>query len=408
MTTTRVRSWRQPASLSTGPVTEGFEPVGSLPAQQQPDWEDPALVRRVRAALAAQPPLVTEAEVGALRSLLAAVAGRQVQVVQAGDCAEDPAACTPPQIARKVGLLDALAAVMRLKSGRPVVRVGRIAGQFGKPRSQPTERHGDLELPAYRGHMVNSPEPDPVLRRPDPRRLLLGYQAASAAMAALRQRHLVDGPRAGWPVWTSHEALLLDYEVPMLRRGQDGRLVLTSTHWPWIGNRTRQVGGAHVALLAAVTNPVACKVGPDTGVAELAALCERLDPEREPGRLTLISRMGADGVGAALRPLVAAVREAGHPVIWLCDPTHGNTVRGPGGRKTRFVDAIIREVEGFQAAVTEAGGVPGGLHLEATPDEVAECVADPSRIDDLGRYTTLCDPRLNPLQAFEVAFAWAA
>src|SRR5262249_13208788 len=156
-------------------------------------------------------------------------------------------------------------------------------------------------------------------------------------------------------------------------------------HWPWIGNRTRQVGGAHVALLAAVANPVACKVGPDIGAAELVALCERLDPEREPGRLTLVSRMGAGEVAGALPPLVAAVRDAGHPVIWLCDPTHGNTVCGPGGRKTRFVDAIIREVEGFQAAVADAGGVPGGLHLEATPDEVAECVADPSRIGDLGR-----------------------
>src|SRR5262249_11427840 len=152
--------------------------------------------------------------------------------------------------------------------------------------------HGDLELPAYRGHMVNSPEPDPVLRQPDPRRLLLGYRAASATMDALRRRHPAGDPRPDSPVWTSHEALLLGYEVPMLRRGRAGRPLLASTHWPWIGNRTRQVGGAHVALLAAVANPVACKVGPDIGAAELVALCERLDPEREPGRLTLVSRMG--------------------------------------------------------------------------------------------------------------------
>jgi 3-deoxy-7-phosphoheptulonate synthase len=402
-----VTTWRQQAELSIGPIAEGFDPVGSLPAQQQPDWTDGELVQQVREELAGQPALVTEAEVGALRSLLAAVAARQMQVVQAGDCAEDPAECTPGHVAHKVGLLDALAAVLRLKAGKPVIRVGRIAGQFGKPRSRPTDRYGDLELPAYRGHMVNSPEPDPELRRPDPRRLVLGYQAASAAMDALRRLHGTEDPRAGWPVWTSHEALLLDYEVPLLRQGRDSRLVLASTHWPWIGNRTRQVDGAHVALLAAVANPVACKLGPGTATEEVLTLCERLDPDREPGRLTLIARMGADEVAGELPPLVAAVRASGHPVIWLCDPTHGNTVHGPGGRKTRFVESVIREVEGFHAAVTGAGGVAGGLHLEATPDDVTECVTDPRRIHDLGRrYTTLCDPRLNPLQAFAVAFAW--
>jgi 3-deoxy-7-phosphoheptulonate synthase len=400
-------TWLQEAELSIAAITEGLDPVGSLPARQQPDWADARLVEQLRDELASLPALVTEAEVAALRSLLAAVATEQMQVVQAGDCAEDPAECTPGHVARKVGLLDALAGAMRLNSGKPVIRVGRIAGQFGKPRSRPTDRYGDLELPAYRGHMVNSPEPDPKLRRPDPRRLLLGYRAASAAMDVLRRRHGMADPRSGAAVWTSHEALLLDYELPLLRRGRDGRLVLASTHWPWIGDRTRQVDGAHVAMLAAVANPVACKVGPGTSTDEVRALCERLDPDREPGRLTLVARMGADEVTRRLPPLVAAVRAGGHPVIWLCDPTHGNTVDGPGGLKTRFVDSEIREVEGFQTAVAGAGGVAGGLHLEATPDDVTECVADPTRIHDVGtRYMTLCDPRLNPLQAFAVAFAW--
>jgi 3-deoxy-7-phosphoheptulonate synthase len=400
-------TWRQYADLSIAAIADGLDPIWSLPAQQQPDWADTGLLGQVRDELACQPALVTETEVAGLRSVLASVAGQQMQVVQAGDCAEDPAECTPGHVARKVGLLDVLAGAMRLNSGKPVVRVGRIAGQFGKPRSQPVDLHGDLELPAYRGHMVNSPEPDPESRRPDPRRLLLGYQAASAAMDALRRRHGAADPHGGAAVWTSHEALLLDYELPLTRRGRDGRLVLASTHWPWVGNRTRQVDGAHVAMLAAVANPVACKLGPNASTDEVLALCERLDPDREPGRLTLVARMGADEVDRRLPPLVAAVRARGHPVIWLCDPTHGNTVKAPGGRKTRFVDSVIREVEGFQAAVAGAGGVAGGLHLEATPDDVTECVADPTRIHDLGsRYTTLCDPRLNPLQAFAVACAW--
>ncbi len=404
---TTATSWRQQAELSVAATAEGLDPVGSLPALQQPDWADTTLVEQVRDELAGLPALVTEAEVTVLRSQLAAVAAAQMQVVQAGDCAEDPAECTPGHVARKIGLLDALAGAMRLNAGRPVIRVGRIAGQFAKPRSQPTDRYGDLELPAYRGHLVNSPEPDPELRRPDPLRLLLGYQAAGAAMDALRRAAGTADPTSWTRVWTSHEALLLDYELPLLRRGRDGRLLLASTHWPWIGNRTRQLDGAHVAMLAAAANPVGCKLGPGTPTDELLALCERLDPDREPGRLTLIARMGADEVARALPPLVRAVRSGGHPVIWLCDPTHGNTVSAPGGLKTRFVDSVIREVQGFQTAVAEAGGVAGGLHLEATPDDVTECVADRTRIQDVGiRYTTLCDPRLNPPQAFAVASAW--
>jgi 3-deoxy-7-phosphoheptulonate synthase len=210
-------------------------------------------------------------------------------------------------------------------------------------------------------------------------------------------------------VWTSHEALLLDYEIPLLHRDQEGVTILGSTHWPWIGDRTRQVDGAHVSMLAAVINPLACKVGPSMRAEELLDLCAHLDPLREPGRLTLIARMGADQVAAALPPLVKAVREAGHPVGWLCDPMHGNTISAPGGLKTRLLATIAREVREFQDAVDRAGGVAVGLHLETTPDEVTECVTHLDQLDNAtGKYTSFCDPRLNPEQAIAVASLWRA
>ncbi|GAA0913509.1 phenazine biosynthesis protein PhzC [Streptomyces thermoalcalitolerans] len=377
-------------------------------APHQPDWQDSAQVQLARKELAVRSPLVTGDDVRRLTSLLARVAAGEAHVIQAGDCAEDPAECTAGHVARKAAVLDLLAGALRLITRKPVLRVGRIAGQYAKPRSQPTEVVDGVELPSYRGHMVNSPEPDPDSRRPDPLRLLTGYMAARDVMGHL-----------GWQpggsthsgidplVWTSHEALLLDYEVPMLRRDEAGRLLLASTHWPWVGERTRMADGAHVALLAEVTNPVASKVGPGITADELLALCERLDPHREPGRLTLIARMGADAVADVLPPLVTAVRKAGHPVIWLTDPMHGNTVKVHGGLKTRFVETVEREVMAFHHAVTSAGGVAGGLHLETTPDDVTECVSDPSAVECVGSaYTTFCDPRLNPGQAISVVTAW--
>jgi 3-deoxy-7-phosphoheptulonate synthase len=296
---------------------------------------------------------------------------------------------------------------MRMITHRPVVRVGRLAGQFAKPRSRPTEFVGGLELPVYRGHLVNSPEPDPELRRPDPSRLLAGYRAASDAMYHLGWLDPAPQPRVDSPVWTSHEALLLDYELPLLRRDGEGRPLLGSTHWPWIGDRTNQLDGAHVALLAEVVNPVACKVGPSMSPEKLLALCERLDPERTPGRLTLIARLGAEAVADRLPPLVAAVRSAGHPVVWLTDPMHGNTVSGPDGLKTRFLETVIREVEKFQSAVCAEHATAGGLHLETTPDDVTECVQNESMLDRVGdKYTSFCDPRLTVQQAVSVVSAW--
>ncbi|MEU3096942.1 3-deoxy-7-phosphoheptulonate synthase [Streptomyces sp. NPDC006967] len=377
------------------------------PVLHQPLWEDRPELRCVTAELAQRPQLVSATDVARLRALLARVAAGEAMVVQAGDCAEDPAECEPGSVARKAGLLDVLAGVLRMVTHRPVLRVGRIAGQFAKPRSNPTEMVGGIELPVFRGHMVNGPEPDPARRRPDPQRLLIGYAAAGEAMTHLGWLSEPHWPGISPEVWTSHEALLLDYEIPMTRPTEDGGLLLASTHWPWIGERTRQVEGAHVDLLATVANPVACKVGPSMTPDELLALCERLDPTREPGRLTLISRMGADHVRERLPRLVSAVKGAGHPVIWLTDPMHGNTVTTPDGLKTRLVETVLREVEGFQGAVRAAGGVAGGLHLETTPDDVTECAQDDTHLARVGHTdTSLCDPRLNPEQAVAVVAAW--
>ncbi|KUH39553.1 MULTISPECIES: 3-deoxy-7-phosphoheptulonate synthase [Streptomyces] len=391
-------------------MQEVLRDIRAREALQQPEWPDAAEAEGVRAELARRPALVRPADLKTLRGFLARVAAGEALVVQAGDCAEDFGERAPGDVARKAALLDLLAGVLRMNTAKPVVRVGRIAGQFTKPRSRPTETLNGLELPSYRGHMVNGPEPDPEVRRGDPRRVLTGYGVAREIMGHLGWRTGATGHDLIAPlVWTSHEALLLDYELPMLREDDEGRLFLGSTHWPWIGERTRRVDGAHVALLSRVGNPVACKIGPTVTPSELLALCARLDPRREPGRLTLIARMGADRVAERLPPLVAAVRSAGHPVVWLTDPMHGNTVTAPGGAKTRRVKAIAEEVAGFQGAVTAERGVCGGLHLETTPDDVTECV---SRDADLGRvgdkYTSLCDPRLNPRQAVAVLSAWSS
>ncbi len=391
---------------------------------QQPVWDDERLVERVRAVLAGSTPLVRAEDARHLRSLLARVAAGEAYVVQAGDCAEDPAESTPWHVQRKCAVLDLLAGTMRLATHKPVLRVGRIAGQFAKPRSGSVERIGGVDLPVYRGHMVNGPEPDPESRRPDPLRILTGYLAAREIMAQLGWC----GDPAGWatahvesPVWTSHEALLLDYERPMVRTLADGLRWLASTHWPWIGERTRQIDGPHVALLADVANPIACKVGPNMAPDEISALCERLDPRREPGRLTLIARMGADLVADRLPRLVEAVRSAGHPAIWLCDPMHGNTVARQDGVKVRFVETLAREVGAFRQVLAHTGGVAGGLHLETTPDDVSECVAAGSVATESiatgsiatgsaagARRTSLCDPRLNPRQAAAIVSAWSA
>ncbi|MFI2738738.1 3-deoxy-7-phosphoheptulonate synthase [Streptomyces sp. NPDC018711] len=392
------------------PAAAGAVAPGLLvAAEQQPVWADSGRAAAVRAELAARPGLVGWEEVQMLRMLMAEAAAGTYQVIQAGDCAEDPAECSPRAVNRKIGLIDALAGVMKINTGKPVIRIGRIAGQFAKPRSSPTEVVDGVELPVYRGHLVNGPAATLEERRADAERMLACYEAADEATTLLRQRTGAWMPPTGAPVWTSHEALVLDYERPLLRRGAGGQSYLSSTHLPWIGERTRDPQGSHVALLAQVANPVACKVGPGMAAAELVELCGRLDAGREPGRLTLIARMGVGQVAERLPALVAAVREAGHPVSWLCDPMHGNTVKTSAGVKTRSVQTVIEEVVAFQQAVDAAGGIAAGLHLETTPDDVTECVWSQAQSADVAtRYTTLCDPRLNPRQAVAVAGAWSA
>ncbi|MFD7732318.1 3-deoxy-7-phosphoheptulonate synthase [Kitasatospora phosalacinea] len=376
-----------------------------LTALQQPAWADPP--DRARAALAARAPLVPGTEILRLRAELASVARGERLVVQAGDCAESPDDSAAADVRAKRGLLRLLADELAAATGRPVLRVGRIAGQYGKPRSQDHETVGGRRLPVYRGHLVNRPEPDPGRRRADPANLLRCHDAARQVLDHLDDQHRDEDVPPAERVRTSHEALLLDYELPQLRE-ESGQALLTSTHWPWVGERTRQPDGAQIALLAAVANPVAVKVGPGTDPHDLLDLCRRLDPDREPGRLTLVARMGRDLVGPRLPALVTAVRRAGHPVVWLTDPMHGNTVVTPDGFKTRLLDTVVAEVCGFLAAVHEGGGVPGGLHLETTPDEVTECVDDEDALDRVPhKYLTLCDPRLTPGQAARVIGAWA-
>ncbi|WP_045176370.1 3-deoxy-7-phosphoheptulonate synthase [Pseudomonas aeruginosa] len=330
-------------------------------ALQQPEWGDPSRLRDVQAYLRGSPALIRAGDILALRATLARVARGEALVVQCGDCAEDMDDHHAENVARKAAVLELLAGALRLAGRRPVIRVGRIAGQYAKPRSKPHEQVGEQTLPVYRGDMVNGREAHAEQRRADPQRILKGYAAARNIM-----RHL------GWDAASGQEA------------------------------------NASPALLAEVLNPVACKVGPEIGRDQLLALCERLDPRREPGRLTLIARMGAQKVGERLPPLVEAVRAAGHPVIWLSDPMHGNTIVAPCGNKTRLVRSIAEEVAAFRLAVSGSGGVAAGLHLETTPDDVTECVADSSGLHQVGRhYTSLCDPRLNPWQALSAVMAWS-
>lgn len=376
-----------------------------LPAGQQPLWEADAAAEHVVQTLRGLPPLISGDEIDAFARLLADAATGTRLVLQAGDCAENPAHRDRGHVTPTVRLLTALAQRMSASSSYPVVTVGRIAGQYAKPRTKPTESIDGRLLPSFRGLMINGHEPDPTARTADPRRMLECRHAAGDTLRALKAVSSELGVR----IWTSHEALVLDYELPQLRRLSDGRLILTSTHWPWVGDRTRVINGAHLALLGAIANPVACKLGPSTSEAELLAVCERLDPHRIPGRLALVSRLGAGICVRRLPRLVSAVRREGHPVIWLCDPMHGNTIISASGLKTRALTAVRREVAEFRTAIREAGAFAGGLHLEVTAEPARECVANDAEITELdgSAYRTLCDPRLNAIQAEAVISTWS-
>ncbi|MFC9975291.1 3-deoxy-7-phosphoheptulonate synthase [Spirillospora sp. NPDC127200] len=398
-------AWR-PVSAPAG---AGDGPWQRSRAPQQPDWRHHREFREVVGALAAAPPLVSAADVADLRRRLARVAAGEAMLLQAGDCSEDLADISPPDTLRKIRMLDALARRMERATGRAVLRVGRMGGQFAKPRSLPYESVGGRELPVFRGHMVNSEAATERARAHDPRRMLLAYRASAEVIARLdRVRRADRTPRLG--PWSSHEALVLDYEGALTRwDGPAGGRYLASTHLPWIGERTRRPDGAHARLLASVANPVGCKIGPSATPDDVAALCAVLDPDRLPGRLVLIARMGADLVEHRLEPLVRRVRAAGHPAVWLCDPMHGNTRVTRAGLKVRRLDDMVAEAVRARR-VLEGLGVPvGGLHLETAARPVTECLGgDVVSEEQVGeRYESLCDPRLNADQARRLIDAWS-
>ncbi|MGC9665112.1 3-deoxy-7-phosphoheptulonate synthase [Planosporangium sp. 12N6] len=364
-------------------------------------WPSATAVAAVTAELRRRPPLVAYADCAALTGRLARVADGGGHVLQAGDCAELFAEVSAAGTARKIVQLHDLASAVTRATRVPVVRIGRLAGQFAKPRSRATvPGPGGEPLPAYRGDAVNDLVPTPAARTPDPRRMLTAYDRSAEVLGHL----------AGGPIYTSHEALLCEYEEALARLDPaTGVRYGSSAHLLWVGDRSRQVDGPHVDLLARVANPVAVKLGPTATAHDVAALVERLDPDRAPGRLVLVARLGAGAVVDLLPPLVEAARTGGARPVWLCDPMHANTVSTPDGRKTRPVDDVVREVTGFVGVLRAAGVHPGGLHLETSPDDVTECVearADLPAAAALPRYRTACDPRLNPGQARRVVEAF--
>jgi 3-deoxy-7-phosphoheptulonate synthase len=425
------------------------------PALQQPEWPDAARLEEVRAQIARMPPLVFAGEARSLLDRLGDVAAGRAFLLQAGDCAESFHDLTAINIREKLKVILQMAAALTYAASLPVVKVGRMAGQFTKPRSQPTETVDGVELPSFRGHIVHGDEPNVSARVADPARMLQAYHHSTATLnllraftkggfADLRQVHVwnqefvanspegrryeqlateieralsfmtavgVDMHTVGLhqvDVWTSHEALLLDYEEALTRRDSlTGLWYDCSAHFVWAGDRTRQPDGAHVHYLAGVNNPIGVKVGPGAEGSQILELCEILNPNRVPGRLTLIVRLGADRIFDLLPPLVRTVRDAKHPVVWVCDPMHGNTFLTEAGRKTRDFRHIMAEIEGFFAVHHAEGTWPGGVHLEITGDDVTECLGGGDNLleEQLDTaYTTLCDPRLNARQSLDLAF----
>jgi 3-deoxy-D-arabino-heptulosonate 7-phosphate (DAHP) synthase class II len=372
------------------------------PAAQQPEWPEPEFAEAIRMLLAQAPPLVKPHEVNALRDRLADVALGKAFVLQGGDCAETFGGNTAKHVKGNVETLLQMSGILRWTTGLPVISIGRLAGQYAKPRSASTDSSG---LPVYRGDLINSMEPSPIGRVSDPARMLSGYANAASTMKIVRD--VTD--RYAEHVYTSHEALLIDYERALLRVANspnEARLFGLSGHFLWIGERTRQLEGAHLGLAKIIANPVGVKLGPNTTREQVVRYAEFLNPDRLPGRLTLMSRLGNERVRDVLPGLITAVAASGHQVIWQCDPMHGNTRQTVDGRKTRDFDRIVDEICGFFEVHRALGTSPGGLHLEFTGDDVTECVggAQCLRESDLHRrYESACDPRLNAHQALEVA-----
>jgi 3-deoxy-7-phosphoheptulonate synthase len=438
-------------------MTEAWTPGRwrDFPVDQQPDWPDTYALEQVLKSLAVLPPLVFAGEARSLRSSLASVAQGEAFLLQAGDCAESFHDFTADSIRDKLQVILQMAVVLTYGAGVPVVKLGRIAGQFAKPRSSPTENVDGIDLPSFRGHVVNDDAPTPEARVPDPTRLLTAYHQSASTLNLLRaftkggfadlsqvhhwnQQFVADSPGgrhyevlAGEidralrfmracgvdlggaalhqvDFWTSHEALILGYEEAMTRRDSlTGDWYDTSAHLVWVGERTRRLNGAHVAFVSGLSNPIGVKIGPSASPEDVVKLCGRLDPDRDPGRLTLIARMGAGRVESHLPALLRAVGAAGHPVVWACDPMHANTFVGAGGRKTRHFDHVLAEIREFFEVCRAEGVWPGGVHVELTGDHVTECLGGTDEIleNDLDlHYTTTCDPRLNGRQSLDLAF----
>jgi 3-deoxy-7-phosphoheptulonate synthase len=428
---------------ATPAVLAGLEAWRDLPTAQQPGWPDAEALATATQTLASYPPLVFAGECDVLKSRLAEAALGRAFVLQGGDCAETFASATADNIRDRIKTILQMAAVLTYGASMPVVKVGRIAGQYAKPRSKNTETRGD---------MVNDFAFTPESRIPDPNRLVRAYNASSATLNLVRAfttggfadlRHVHDWNRGfvansansryerlamdidkamkfmaacgadfdalrSVEFFASHEALLLDYERPMTRiDSRTGLPYDVAGHFVWVGERTRDLDGAHIDFVSRIRNPIGVKVGPKADPDYLLRLIDKLDPEREPGRLTLITRMGAGTVREALPSIVEKVTASGAVVTWICDPMHGNTFESASGHKTRHFDDVVDEVRGFFEVHLALGTNPGGIHIELTGSDVTECLGGSGDILDADldkRYETLCDPRLNHQQSLELAF----
>ncbi len=394
--------------LSAGQVRT--DPLNWPVEHQQPRWPDLGELADVESTLGDLPSLVSPRDCDDLRRRLASVARGEGFLLQGGDCAELFTAPLTEPTENKLRCLADMAAVLTSGSGLPTLTVGRLAGQYAKPRSASTETKDGRTLPVYRGDAVNDVRFDTKSRTPDPLRLLAAYRAADGILSdirRLRMRNRALFTDLGGSFFTSHEALLLPYETALTKVDPaSGQKYGLSGHLLWIGERTRQLDGPHVAFAAAVSNPVAVKIGPTTTRTDIAKLIELIDPRREPGRLTFITRLGANAVHDRLPLLVDEVLAQGSPATWVCDPMHGNTYTTPDGIKTRRFEAIWAEIRGFFEVHRALGTHPGGLHLELTSRDVTECVGSHSPVleRDLHlRYESACDPRLNGAQALELA-----
>ncbi len=429
------------------------------PIVQVPDYPDKDVLARVEEELSSYPPLVFAGEARHLKAQLGEVAEGRAFLLQGGDCAESFAEFHPNNIRDTFRVLLQMAVVLTFAASCPVVKVGRLAGQFAKPRSSDTETVDGVSLPSYRGDIINGPAFDTESRVPDPNRMLKAYSQAAATLNLLRAfaqggyanlmsvhrwnldfvsqsgagekyRELADrigealsfmeacgiNPNdvqqlQGTDFYTSHEALLLGYEQALTRvDSTSGDWYDTSAHLLWCGDRTRQLDNAHLEFLSGIANPIASKVGPTTEVDGLLRLIDKLNPENEPGRLTLITRFGADKVEEYLPKLLRAVQAEGKKVVWSCDPMHGNTQKAVGGLKTRPFDRVLKEVRQVFACHRAEGTYAGGIHLELTGQNVTECIGGAVAITEEGlssRYHTHCDPRLNASQSIELAFQLA-